>query len=67
MVDKFIPKGWKNIKSLFIKGPNTVALPIWQTTELWTEDSEVLEDEDAKKKIEASKNKRNLQHLLHLS
>lgn len=47
MVEKFIPSGWKNVKSLFIKGPETAALPIWQTSELWTEDAEVLEDKEA--------------------
>ena len=60
MIEKFVPKGWNNVKSIFIKGSETAALPIWQTTELWTEDTEVLEDKDAEaaKSIKSSNTKR---------
>ncbi|KAL9032516.1 MAG: hypothetical protein Q9214_007938, partial [Letrouitia sp. 1 TL-2023] len=44
MVDKFIPKGWRNIRSVHIKGPNTMALPIWLAEELWTDEGDVLEE-----------------------
>lgn len=43
MVNKFIPKGWRNIRSVHIKGPNTMALPIWLAEELWTDEGDVLE------------------------
>ena len=62
MIEKFIPKGWKTVKSVFIKGPETAALPIWEATELWMEDTEVLEDKDAEaaKSIKSSNRKRKL-------
>ncbi|MCJ1474495.1 Ribosomal L1 domain-containing protein 1 [Lambiella insularis] len=49
MLSKFIPKGWKSIRSLHIKGPETMALPIWYTDQLWEEDEDVLENEEAEK------------------
>ncbi|KAL9615453.1 MAG: hypothetical protein Q9167_000131 [Letrouitia subvulpina] len=44
MMDKFIPKGWRNIRAIHIKGPNTMALPIWLAEELWTDETDVLEE-----------------------
>jgi len=43
MVQRYIPKGWRNIRSIHIKGPNTVSLPIWLASELWVDDEDVLE------------------------
>jgi len=43
LTDKFVTKGWRNIKALHIKGANTMALPIWLADELWVDDSNVLE------------------------
>ena len=48
MVEKFIPKGWRNIRSIHVKGPNTMALPIWLASELWVEEKDVLENNEAK-------------------
>ncbi|MCJ1410590.1 hypothetical protein MMC19_004676 [Ptychographa xylographoides] len=48
MVTKFVSKGWRNIRAIHIKGPNTMALPIWLANELWQEEADVLEDEEAK-------------------
>lgn len=47
LVEKFIPKAWRNVRSVHIKGPNTMALPIWLADELWVEDGDVLEDGEA--------------------
>lgn len=44
LVEKFVPKGWRGVRSLHIKGPNTMALPIWLADELWTDEKEVLEE-----------------------
>lgn len=44
MADKHVPKGWSNIKSIYIKGPETTALPIWQTEELWVDGQDVAAD-----------------------
>lgn len=43
MVDKYVTKGWKNIKAIHVKGPNTMALPIWLASELWVEEGDVKE------------------------
>ncbi|KAJ5716023.1 uncharacterized protein N7483_013204 [Penicillium malachiteum] len=43
MTDKFISKGWRNIKALHVKGANTMAMPIWLASELWVEDADVVE------------------------
>lgn len=42
--EKLIPKGWKNIRSLHIKGPETTALPVWLADELWVEEQDVLDE-----------------------
>ncbi|KAL8688337.1 MAG: hypothetical protein Q9218_005730 [Villophora microphyllina] len=52
LTDKFIPKGWRNVKSVHIKGPNTLAFPIWLASELWVEEEDVLEDEEIKNREE---------------
>jgi ribosome biogenesis protein UTP30 len=44
MIDKTIVKGWRNIKAIHIKGPNTMAMPIWLADELWAQEEDVLED-----------------------
>ncbi|KAL5041825.1 hypothetical protein BDW71DRAFT_201093 [Aspergillus fruticulosus] len=43
LTDKFVTKGWRNIKALHVKGANTMALPIWLASELWVEETDVLE------------------------
>ena len=47
MIERFIPKGWRNVKSIHIKGTNTMALPIWLAEELWIDEADVLEDQEA--------------------
>lgn len=55
MTEQFVPKGWRNIKAVHIKGPNTMALPIWLADELWLDEAEVLENEEAEQlKLSAS-------------
>lgn len=39
--------GWKNVRAVHVKGPNTMALPIWLAGELWVDEGMVLEDEEA--------------------
>ncbi|KAL6231905.1 hypothetical protein BDW75DRAFT_233196 [Aspergillus navahoensis] len=43
LTDKFVTKGWRNIKALHVKGANTMALPIWLASELWVEETDVVE------------------------
>ncbi|KAI0016403.1 ribosomal protein L1 [Xylariomycetidae sp. FL0641] len=56
LVEKFVPGKWKNVRSIYIKGPETVALPIWATDELWVEaEKDIVADdsEEAKKLLKA--------------
>ncbi|KAI0010939.1 ribosomal protein L1 [Xylariaceae sp. FL0662B] len=57
LVEKFVPGQWKNVKSIYIKGPETAALPIWLTDELWLEQKDVVADdsEEAKALLPAEK------------
>lgn len=57
MVEKFVTKGWRNIKAIHIKGPNTMALPIWLADELWLDEADVLEDEEAREALELASQK----------
>ncbi|KAK5654543.1 hypothetical protein OQA88_7172 [Cercophora sp. LCS_1] len=47
LVERFVPHKWKNVRSLYVKGPDTVALPIYQTDELWLDESKVVPDDQA--------------------
>jgi ribosome biogenesis protein UTP30 len=57
MAAKFIPKGWRGIKSIHIKGPDTIALPIWLADELWVDEEQVL-DQDARAADDFNKKKK---------
>jgi len=58
MVERFVPKKWRGVKSLHIKGPETMALPIWLADELWVDEGDVLDEEVANKAIEANISKK---------
>lgn len=63
LTEKFITKGWRNIKALHVKGANTMAMPIWLASELWVDETDVIEQapEDEAKAIEGGKNKKRKQ------
>lgn len=48
LVDRWVPRKWRNVKSIHIKGPTTAALPIWLTDELWLDERDVVADDDAR-------------------
>ncbi|KAI2602247.1 ribosomal protein L1 [Hypoxylon sp. NC1633] len=48
VVEKLSPGKWKNVKSIYIKGPKTAALPVWQTDELWLDQKDIVADGDVK-------------------
>lgn len=48
LVEKWVPQKWRNVKSVYIKGQDTAALPIWLTDELWMDDKDVVADDEAK-------------------
>ncbi|KAJ5833242.1 hypothetical protein N7474_001553 [Penicillium riverlandense] len=56
LTEKFVTKGWRNIKALHIKGANTMAMPIWLASELWVEDADVVEEGQDVPAIEGAKN-----------
>ncbi|EME86890.1 uncharacterized protein MYCFIDRAFT_29407 [Pseudocercospora fijiensis CIRAD86] len=57
MVEKYVPQKWSNMRAVHIKGPETAALPIWMTEELWANEHDVL-DEAPSKEIPGKKRKR---------
>lgn len=62
MASKYVPKKKNGIKSIFVKGPETVALPIWQDAELWVdgETDVIIQDSELAKAIEAKKEQANV-------
>lgn len=39
IINKHVASGWKNVKSIHIKSPNSVALPVWLAGDLWVENA----------------------------
>ena len=58
MTDKLI--AWRNVRSILLKGANTMALPVWLADELWVDEGMILEDKEVEevKRIEAQKGKK---------
>lgn len=48
IVEKWVPQQWRNVKSIYIKGAETAALPIWMTDELWLDNKDVIADSEGK-------------------
>lgn len=60
MVEKWVPQQWRNVKSIYIKGAETAALPIWMTDELWLDDKDVIADSEGKaEKANIGKKRKN--------
>ncbi|SPN98434.1 related to CIC1 Adaptor protein specifically linking the 26S proteasome to its substrate, the SCF component Cdc4 [Cephalotrichum gorgonifer] len=60
LISKHVPKGWSNVKSIYIKGPETTALPIWQTEELWVDGADVVADKEGETKAVKDVEKANV-------
>ncbi|KAH7143717.1 ribosomal protein L1p/L10e family-domain-containing protein [Dactylonectria macrodidyma] len=54
LVEKWVPQKWRNMKSVYIKGPESTALPIWLTDELWLDDKDVIAEDEETKAIKAA-------------
>lgn len=54
LTEKFVTKGWRNVRAVHIKGPNSVAFPVWLASELWVDEEDVKEQKSTfgKKKDE---------------
>lgn len=61
LVERFVPRKWRNVRAVHMKGPDTAALPIWMAEELWEDEKDVLDErlpvQDSKK---SKKRKRGL-------
>ena len=44
LVERYVPKKWDNVRSIHLKGPNTIALPVWVAEQLWVDDDQVLDE-----------------------
>lgn len=44
VVERFVPQKWQNVRNFYVKAPETTALPIYQTDELWLDESKVVPD-----------------------
>jgi ribosome biogenesis protein UTP30 len=61
MVNKLVPGGRKIVRSIYLKGPETVALPIYLTDELWVDkEKDVVGDESEKAKALLAGEKANV-------
>ncbi|KAI0967075.1 electron transfer flavoprotein alpha-subunit [Xylaria arbuscula] len=61
MANKLIPGGRKNVRSIYVKGPETVALPIYLTDELWLEkEKDVVGDDSEEAKALLAGEKANI-------
>lgn len=60
LVEKFVPGKWKNVKSIYIKGMETAALPIWLTDELWLDHKDIVADGSEEAKAISSTEKANI-------
>lgn len=59
VIEKYVPKKWRGVRSILIKGPATMALPIWLADELWVEDEDVLDESVVKEIDERVAEKKN--------
>lgn len=44
LVEKFVTDKWRNVRAIHVKGPETMAFPIWMADELWADEADVLEE-----------------------
>lgn len=57
LVEKWVPQKWRNVRSVYIKGQSTAALPIWLTDELWMDEKDVVAD-DSQEAVKANVGKK---------
>ena len=48
IIEKHVVRGWRNVKAIHIKSPNSAAVPIWLADDMWIEDRNVVDDEEQK-------------------
>ncbi|RPA82098.1 ribosomal protein L1, partial [Ascobolus immersus RN42] len=62
LAEKVIPNGWRNIRSIYIKGTESVALPVWLVDEIYDKEKDArkeeplaIEEKPVEKKVEEEK------------
>ncbi|KAK3061637.1 hypothetical protein LTS18_005747 [Coniosporium uncinatum] len=59
LVEKFVPQKWRGVRAIHVKGPNTMALPVWLASELWEDEGDVLDERwEASERQEGKKGKK---------
>lgn len=63
VIDKHVVSGWKNVKSVHIKTPTSIALPIWLAGDLWADNvkvraTDMVQDDSHDAEIEDASRKR---------
>ena len=48
---------WRNLRGVHVKGPNTMAVPVWLAQELWTDEGMILEEQEVMAIKEKAKQK----------
>lgn len=52
LTNRFVSRGWRNVKAIHLKGAKTMALPIWLASELWVGDEDIVEEDGGKENVE---------------
>lgn len=61
MVETYIPKKWRGVKSIHVKTPTSAALPIWLAEELWVGEEQVLDSEETPLVVPKSKKRKSVE------
>ncbi|KAI1006077.1 hypothetical protein K3495_g2151 [Podosphaera aphanis] len=52
LIERAAPKKWRGVKSLHIKGAETISLPIWLAEEMWLDEKDILSENQKHAKSE---------------
>lgn len=63
IVERFVPKKWQNVRAIHIKGPNTMALPVWLADQLWIDEEDVLSEKEAEQRALGVNHRRTKKHI----
>ena len=44
VIEKHVVKGWRNVKAIHVKSPNSAAIPIWLADDMWVNNDQVADD-----------------------
>ncbi|KAF4624394.1 hypothetical protein G7Y89_g13779 [Cudoniella acicularis] len=58
LIEKHVPQKWRGVKGLHIKGEHSAALPIWLADELWVDEKDVLNEDQAQEIAQANVGKK---------